>query len=555
MPPPRSSNALWSGLVTERGGIARAAMLIALGNIASRILGLVRDQVISHLFGATEAVSALRAAEYLPRQVYDLLIGGMVSSALVPIFSEYADKDRQTLWQIASIILSLTTLLLGSIMLILLAGASALAWFLGGTEVNPLILTPLLRLTTPAMLFLSLSGVLTGLLHGLKRFVFPAFTAATFNAAIIIVTLVGFYLFDFSVEVVAVGMVIGSVLQVLIQLPGLSRAKLRFQLDLHHPVLRRIGKLYQPIALGLVVTFMQTALDRRLANSTGESSLAWMQNATTLIQFPMGLIVLAVSLAILPTLSRYATEMSDGSVSGCPSHRDGDRSSISQGFVDTLFSGLKIVFILVVPATVALFILAEPIINLLFEHGAFTAEDTRQTALALRYYLLGLIFAAIDQPLVFAFYARQNTFTPAMVGIASVGVYLLFALGPLFFRPLEMTDLVLADSLKHLGHVILMLWLIRGWGNLLGQGLVMTAWKTSFAAVIMGLCLWYGQTWFVAWLPPTSLVNEILMVGSLSLSGGLIYVGLIWGFRVEEIHLLGQMVRRKISGATRRDGV
>lgn len=517
--------------MSERRRLAQAAGLIALGNVASRVLGLVRDLVISNLFGATGAVSAFRTAEYLPRQFYDLLIGGMVSSALVPVFSEYVERDKDLLWRLAGILLSLTTVVLGSLVVLVQLAAPWIARFLGGADLDLVLLTRLLRFTAPAMLFLSLSGVLTGLLYALKRFVFPAFTAATFNLAIVVLTIVGAGFFNWGIDIVAIGLVVGAALQVLIQLPGLGDARLRFNLNLRHPALRRILVLYQPVILGLVVTFGQTALDRRLANSTGESSLAWMQNATTLIQFPMGLVVLAVSLAILPTLSGYAAGM-------------GRR--VSAEFLDTLFSGLKIVLILVVPATVALFILAEPVINLLFQHGRFTAFDTTQTALALRFYLLGLLFAAIDQPLIFAFYARQNTLTPALVGIASVGVYLVFALGPLLFRPLQMTDLVLADSLKHLGHVTLMLWLMRDWGNWWRSGLLTTLAKTGLAAAAMALLLNGGRQFLLGVWPPTSLLNEVLLVGTLIGGGGGLYLLLIWVLRVEEMQLLLGAVGQKL---------
>jgi len=527
--------------VTEgRRGLAKAATLIALGNIASRVLGLVRDTVIAGLFGATSAVSAFRTAEFVPRQFYDLLVGGMISSALVPVFSEYAEKDRRVLWQVASLLLSLAVLGLGGVILLAELAAPQMAWLRGGDKLDLVLLTHLLRITMPAMLFLSLSGIVTGLLYALKRFVYPAFTAAAFNATIVTVTLVGAWVFGGDIEVVALGLVFGSVAQVALQLPGLRRARLHFAFDLSHPVLRRIGRLYQPVILGLVVTLFQTSLDRRLANTTGESSLAWMQNATTLIQFPMGLVSVAISLAILPTLSRYAAQIL----------KPDDAGDANRQFLDTLFSGLKVVLILIIPATVALFILAEPIIALLFEHGAFTPLDTQQTALALRFYLLGLIFAAVDQPLIFAFYARQNTFTPAMVGIASVGIYLVAALSPMVFRPLEMTDLVLADSIKHVGHVTIMLWLIRRWGPLRGHSLEATFLKSAAAAGLMGFVLWWGNARLSSILPSTGLLNEILLVGGLIAGGGAVYLAGITLLKVEEIGVLAAAVREKMGRYT-----
>jgi putative peptidoglycan lipid II flippase len=522
----------------EGRGLAKAATLISLGNIVSRVVGLLRDVTIAHFFGATSAVSAFRTAEFLPRQFYDLLVGGMISSALVPVLSELAKKDKKLLWRVASLLLSLAVVVLGAGVLLAELGAPWIAALLGGNDLDLALVTRLLRITMPAMLFLSLSGILTGLLHALRRFTFPAFTAATFNASIVLATLIGVAFFNNGIETVALGLVIGAIAQILIQLPGLKDARLGFQFDLRHPVLSRIGRLYQPVIVGLLVTLFQTSLDRRLANSTGESSLAWMQNATALIQFPMGLVVVAISLATLPTLSRYAAEAIE----------TGAASEAGRRFMATLTSSLKTVLILIIPATVALWILGQPIIALLFEHGDFTPLDTAQTYLALRFYLLGLIFAAVDQPLIFAYYARQNTFTPAMVGIISVGVYLASVYLPQLVRPLQMTDLVLADSIKHLGHMVIMLWLINRLSSLRGGGLGVVALKSGLAAGLMGLLLWGILAWLSPRLPPVNLLNELLLVGLPALAGGSLYVILIWFMKIEEVSILADLLTQRLKG-------
>ena len=523
---------------TEGHSIARAATLISTGNIASRVLGLLRDVTIAHFFGAQEVVSAFRTAEFLPRQVYDLLIGGMISSALVPVFSQYAEKDRHILWHIASLILSLAVLVLGVGIGLVELAAPQIASLLGGTEIDPVLLTRLLRITLPAMLFLSLSGILTGLLHALKRFTFPAFTAAIFNATIVTATLLGVTILDLGIEAAAIGLSLGALLQIVIQLPGVREARFHFEINLRHPILRQVGRLYRPVILGLLVTLFQTSLDRRLANTTGPSSLAWMGNATTLIQFPMGLVVIAISLATLPTLSRYAAQALETP----------DSTATTRRFMTTLVSGLKVVLILIIPAAVGLSLLGRPIIDLLFGHGEFTRLDIEQTNLALQFYLLGLIFAAVDQPLIFAYYARQNTFTPAMVGVASVGVYLVAVFIPQLFRPLQMTDLVLADSIKHLSHALIMIWLVSRISPLRGRGLGLTTLKAGLAAAGMAAVLWAMLTWLTPLLPPTRLINEALLVGLPALVGGGLYFILIGLLKVDEISVLARLVRNRLNG-------
>ncbi|MEM7346901.1 MAG: murein biosynthesis integral membrane protein MurJ [Chloroflexota bacterium] len=514
----------------KAAGMARAASLIAIGNIASRILGLVRETVIANLFGATGLVSAFRVAQIIPTMLYDLLIGGMVSSALVPIFSEQAEKDRAALWHLVSLMLSLAVVVLAIVILILELAAPQVAFLMAsGFDESLLAVTArLIRITTPAVFFLSLSGIITGVLYALKRFALPAFTAAIFNATIVIVALIGSWNAGWGIEVLAIGLLLGAFFQVLLQLPGLRDAKLRFVIDLKHPLLRRVGKLYLPIILGLVISQIAIALDRNFASWTGEQSIAWMQFATTIIQFPLGLVAAAISLAILPTLSRLASES------------NGDLSE----FMETLSMGLRLVLILIIPATVALFILAQPLVALLFEHGDFTPFDTEQTTLALRFYLLGLTFAAIDQPLIFAFYARQNTLTPALVGLLGVGFYLVAALTPSLFRPMQMTDLVLANSVQLTGHALVMIWLMHRVASMRGRGLEITTLKSLASALIMGAVLWVALPRLLLIMPATSFISEVSNVFVLSLLGGVVYLISLMLFRVEELQLLSGILQR-----------
>jgi putative peptidoglycan lipid II flippase len=530
--------------VHKAAGMARAAFLIATGNIASRLLGLIRETVIASLFGATGTVSAFRIAQIIPTMLYDLLVGGMVSSALVPIFSEQAERDRRELWRLASLMLSLTTLVLSVVVLVIELAAPQLAWLIAG-GFDPELLTTtteLIRITTPAVLFLSLSGIITGLLHALRRFMLPAFTAAIFNAAIVVVASFGALGLGWGIEALAIALLVGAFLQVILQLPGLRDAQFRFMIDRHHPALRRIGKLCLPIILGLLISQVAITLDRSLASRTGEQSIAWMQFATTIIQFPLGLISVAVSLAILPTLSRQALPAATASA------RQPQAKPLAE-FMETLAAGLRLVLLLIIPATVALFILAEPVVALLFQRDKFLAFDTQQTALALRYYLPGLTFAAIDQPLVFAYYARENTLTPALVGLAGVGFYLAAALLPTLIRPLQMTDLVLANSIQLAGHALVMLWLINRLASWKGHRLGLTALKAIGASLMMGASLWLLLPFLQQWLPGESLLPKAILVGVLIGLGSGVYLGMLFFFKVPELRLLTHLFQRFLPGA------
>jgi putative peptidoglycan lipid II flippase len=276
-----------------------------------------------------------------------------------------------------------------------------------------------------------------------------------------------------------------------------------------HPAVRRILILYAPIALGLVITQIQIIIDGRWASATGAQSVAWMRYATTLIQLPLGLVPVAVSLAALPTLSRHAVE------------HDWD------GFRGVFGRGLRMVLVLLIPAAIGLWVLAEPVIRLLFQHGSFVPSDTAMTSLALRCYLIGMPFAGVDFLLNYTFYARQNTRSPAIVGVIAVGIYFVVALA--LRGPLGFIGLVLADSAKQAGHAVIMtVLLLRSVGRLHRERILGTLGRVTVAGLLMGVLAYLMAGWLTAVLPQ-GIVGETLVV---VLAGGLSAAFYILALRV-----------------------
>jgi putative peptidoglycan lipid II flippase len=508
-------------------GVAKAAGIISLGNVASRTLGLAREFVKADLFGATGLVSAFEVANIVPTIIYDLLVGGMISSALVPVLSDYAvsEERRAEFWRLVSTLLSLAGLFLALFVVLAEVLAPQIAWLFGAREFEDptlwAVTTRLLRIMLPAVLFLNLSGLLTGTLYSLRRFTFPAFTAATYNLMIVVVAL----LRPDRITSLAWGVLVGAVVQVALQLPELDLAQLRWHWNLRHPALGRIIRLYLPIVLGVIVSQIAIAISYNLATRTGDEGVATMRYATTLIQFPLGLVATAVSVAILPTLSRQANDSLD--------------ASPPPAFGDTLAQGLKLVLVLIIPATVGLFLLAHPIVALAFEHGDFLPSDTAVTATVLRLYLIGLPFAAADQLLIFAFYARKNTLAPALVGVLSVVVYLIVAVALL--KPMGLYSLMVADSVKHMTHAAVMTFLLQRQGGI-RDGITLTTGKAIAASLVMGLAVW-GVTQTLSWSGGT--FGRLLLVGAGGATGLFTYGLVISWLRVTEVQLLWGLLRSK----------
>ncbi len=522
IPPDRSEEYL-SGGTDDNRGIVRAAAVLAAGNVASRVLGLAREMVKANLFGTTPLLAAFQAAAYVPTGLFDLIIGGMVNSSLVPVFSDYAERERRDeLWHVLSMVLSLATLVLMGVVAVVELFAPQVAWLVGALNFTEpelsVVSISLIRLTTPAVLFLGIASILTGALYALKRFTVPAFIGAAFNGAIVVAALL-----TREISGLVWGLLLGALLQVVLQLPALRDARLRPTLNFRHPAIRRIIRLYIPILAGLVVNQIAIMLSYNLAIRTGDQSLNYMNYATTLYQFPLGLVVTALSIATLPTLSRQAS---------------GDLTL----FKGTLSDGLRLVLALILPATAGLFALAPFIIGLLFEHGRFTAADTATTALVLRVYLAGMPFAAADQMLVFASYARKDTWRPALVGFISIIVYSLTAL--VLLRPLGLLSLMVADAVKHVVHTIIMLWLLRRQlGSLGGSPVARSAAKSLLAAGLTGIGAFAAAQLLLGATDATTTPLLPVLLGGVA--GVLIYTICVFTLNIEETRALPRLLRRR----------
>jgi putative peptidoglycan lipid II flippase len=533
-------------------GVARATGVLAMGNIASRLLGLAREIALTNLFGASRAVDAFELATSIPSSFYDLLIGGHVNSALIPVLSEVATRDGQkALWKLVSALFSLVTVILSVLVLVLEVFAPQVVGIVGsGFDAQKLALaTQILRLAAPSLLFMSLFAVLSGTLYALRSFTWPAFAGAMFNGSIVLATVLLAPPLRIApvlngpvvhwttirpadgISAAAIGWLIGSLTQLWLQFPGLRGAHFRLTFDWKNPAIRQIARLYAPVMFSLIMdTLIIRPFSYNLASKTGDGSIGYMNWATTLIQFPQGLVATAISLAILPTLARQAALI---------------KTQGARAFKDTLGLGLRLAITMILPATIGLLVLANPIIQLIFQHGRFGPQDTEIVGLALRLYLVGLPFAAVDLLLVYAFYARQDTLTPALVGLLSLLVYMVVALALL--PQYGLFSLMIADSTKHITHASVSAYLLRRRMDGLGQQrLLLTIGKTGLAALAMGVVARLTLPYFFRWFGTPGLVNELLMVG---LSGGLsaaVFLSAAALLRIQELRWMGRMIRQRL---------
>jgi len=399
--------------------IAKSAGAVGVAVMISRVLGLIREQVFAALFGAGTANDAFVVAFRIPNLLRDLFGEGALSTAFVKVFTEYDQKgDIHRTWQLASIVLIFFGCLLSLLTLIAIFFSEPLVKLFvpefmevpGKMELTIL----LTRVMMPFLVFISLSSVVMGILNTRGKFFIPALASSFFNLGSIIGGVSLSLLLPRwgypAIVGMAIGTLFGGVLQFLIQIPSLKQTGFRFSFSLRfkNSGLIKIITLMIPAIIGLSATQINVFINTSFASSCQEGSVSWLQYSFRLVQLPIGIFGVAVGIAAMPLLSRHAAQ--------------GDKLGLKSTFV----SSQTIVFCLTIPAAAGLFILAEPIIQLIFERGAFSQSDTIMTAQALSLYSLGLFAYSSNKVLVPVFYAIEKTIYPVIASFLAIITNIVF---------------------------------------------------------------------------------------------------------------------------------
>ena len=525
---------------SERREIAKSASLVMLGNLGSSVLGMMRQIVITAI--GSNIGGPFNAALLPARTFNDFLVNGSVSGALIPTFNDYAAPEKRD--ELRRIVFTIVNLLLVVIfafaVVYLVISPHFVDFLVSGFSGDQKRLTLLYsQIVFFSLLALGPFAVLLAALFALKEFGWPAFATGAYHVGIIGGAGIGALLgarYNGHLGL-GIGVLFGAAGEIALLLPGIRKKRLyyMFVLDLKHPALRRIVKLYGPVAFSFLVTMGLVFLDQHLASLTHDSGSTGAQNtlalnsATTLIQFPVGLVAAALSFAVLPTLSEHA--------------RNGDTGRFKQ----TLLLGFRVGLLLMIPAAVGLIALREPIVFLLFRHHNFTPEEAGRTALALQNYAYQLPFVAMDQLLIAAFYARKNTLTPVTVGVVCIAGYLAVALP--FYSTIGMPALAFANTVQNSLHAIILLVLLRmAIGTIRVRETMPTLLKILLAAAGMLVVAWGLQALLghVALFSMNTILGQLLTIIVVGGIAGMIYIGGVLLLRVEEVALVRNAVMAKL---------
>jgi len=430
--------------------IASSAGTVAAGTFLSRILGFVRDMILAGIFGASHTSDAFYVAFRIPNLLRELFAEGSMSAAFVPVFSEYlVQKGKGEARQLAQATTSVLLLALSVIVALGIAfSPQIVAVIAPGFLENPAkfsLTVTLTRMMFPFLLFISLAALAMGVLNSTRHFGPPAFSSAVYNIVNITMILGLAPYLDQPVFAAALGVALGGLAQFLMQLPtlqkeGFSLRPAPFSRPLHPGVLK-MGRLMLPTVLGLSVTQVNLLVNTFLASFLPLGSVSYLYYGMRLIHFPLGIFAVALSTALLPTLSVQASR--------------GDLPALRRSFS----FGLKLVFFITFPALFGLLLFRFPIVQLLFEHGAFGRTATEGTADAVLFYALGLWAFAGVRIVVPVFYALQDTKTPVKVGIMAMVLNLVLNL--LLMFPLKHRGLALATSLSAVFNFCCLLFILR----------------------------------------------------------------------------------------------
>ena len=518
--------------VTKAAGIMMAAIFL------SRILGLVREMVIADQFGGGGLVSAYRMAFVLPDTLYFMLSSGALSSAFIPVFTEYWTKgEKEEAWKVFSVIGTFVFVVLASAIVLLEIFAN---WVvpviaMGFAKEHPELLpmtTYMTRIILPAQIFFFLGGLMIATLYSRQHFVAPALGPIIYNIFII----GGGVLLAKTLGVSSLiwGALVGAFLgNFVLQAIVMRKMGVQFKPSLHlrHPGVVKVGKLALPVILGLSLPYFDVNINFWFAAFLNKGAVAALGFANRLMQVPLGVFAQAAAVALFPTLAAQAARKEIGEL----------RSSVN--------FGLRGILLLTVPSSVLMMILAKPIVTALFQHGEFTAEATAATSFALVFYAIGIAGWAGQAIITRGFYALQDTIVPVVAGTIMTLIFI--PMNWLLMKPLSHGGLALATSITAIMNMILLLELLRRRLKGINGGLIIRSFtKVLVASGVMGLVAWLALGMMSSRFPMTGTVSAIIVLLGAAVPAVIVYVGMIGLLKVDEAAEIWKLVSRRFNRTT-----
>jgi putative peptidoglycan lipid II flippase len=524
--------------------LARSAASAGVATMTSRVLGLVRESVLAHVFGASAAMDAYNVAFRIPNLLRDLFAEGAMSAAFVPTFTKYlTTSGKDAAWRLGNNVVNALLIVTGFLVLLgivfaePLVGAFTAERFSQDPGQIPLTVQ-LARIMLPALTFIAIAAAFMGMLNSLHHYFIPALSPAMFNVVTIICAFALVPIMPaFGLEpiaAIAIGTLLGGVAQLALQWPTLRREGFAYRprIDWRDPGLQRILVLMGPGTAGLAATQVNVFVNTLLATSAGDGAVSWLNYAFRLMYLPIGLFGVSIATATLPTVARQ--------------HTIEDQQSVRT----TIANGLSLMLMLNVPATVGLVILAVPTIQVIYERGEFTSVDTLATAAALQFYAIGLLAYSVVRIVSPVFYALGRNRTPVIVSVITVLVNA--GLNVMLVRAMGYRGLALGTSIAALFNAVTLLILLRRHiGGLEEKRIAGSLARIALASVAMGFTAYALSNELETRLPGGSLALQILRLG-LTIGVSVVVLGAgSWLLRIREFSEGLALVTRRLRRRSR----
>ncbi|HUD71367.1 MAG TPA: murein biosynthesis integral membrane protein MurJ [Dongiaceae bacterium] len=512
--------------------LVRAAGSMSLMTALSRIAGYARDALQASLLGAGNSTDAFVIAYRIPNLLRRLVAEGALTSAFVPTFARYMKRhDEEAMWRFAASVFYALTLALVVIVVLGVALSPVLvrglAWGYNDEGGKVALTIALNRLMWPYIFFISLSALAAAMLNAFGVFALPAFTPVLLNLAIIGCALLFKNSFSDPSYAFGIGVLVGGVLQLAVQIPALLKHGFRWGLP--HPPdrdgVREVARLMGPRVFGVGITQVNLVIDSQFATSLRAGSASFLYYANRVTELTLGIFGISLSTVLLATLSRAAAE--------------GDRPRV----LETLRTALRLLIFVSLPATAGLIVLRAPIVHVLFERNRFTPEDTLLTSTALAAYSVGLLPYALINVLAAAFYAHRDTRTPVKVGVLTFFLHL--GLNVLLRAPLQHVGIALSTSISAFADSWLLAVLLRRKiGDFLDRTVRLAAARALGASLLMAAALWWA-TPHLDPMAPGGIAAKGTRLLILIAGGGAIFIAgsLLCGSA--ELQLLRRVVTRR----------
>ncbi len=516
--------------------IAGAALIVMAFFVLSRFTGLAREIIIGARFGTSAQYDAYLAAFRVPDLLFQLVAGGALGSSFIPVFAGYwVKQDKVGAWLLFSRVLNLVTLLLIGLAALAIVFAVPLVANViapGFPPEQQALTVHLMRIMLLGTVVFGASGLVMGALNATQHFLWPAAAPVAYNLAIIASAI--WLTPRMGIIGLAWGVVAGSVLHLLVQLPQLVRTGVVYtpwrgprSAGLRDAGVREVLRLMGPRVLGLFFVQMQFLVNTMLASGLATGSLSALNYAWLIMLLPLGIFAQSVATAVFPTFAAQTAA--------------GDLDAMRRTFSQTL----RTVLFLIIPSSIGLITIGPLIVRLLLERGSFTAESTAMVAYALAFYALGLVGHGSLEIMVRAFFALHNTWTPVLVGIGAMTLNIL--LGIWWVRYLSFGGLALANSTATLLEALLMLLLLRRrLGGVDGRTLAASVGRTLIAALVMGAVLYPVAQWASAQPGGVRFAFDVAVL----LGGAAIFVGVSALLRSPELAQVAALIRRRSARST-----